>query len=66
MGNAIDKNKLGGKYKHYKGSEYFAYCIAYDIEGNEYVLYQQCYGDKGFWLRPYSMFFEEVAVDSGM
>lgn len=57
------KQGIAGKYKHYKGKEYVVYCEAVDIYKNKYVLYQQCYDDKSFWVRPYEMFFETVQVD---
>lgn len=58
--NAPKKEKISGKYKHYKGNFYDVFCVAYDKEGNKYVLYQQCYGDKCFWIRPYDMFFDHI------
>ena len=54
---------ISGKYMHYKGNDYDVFCEAFDINGNSYVLYQQCYGDKSFWLRPYDMFFETIQHD---
>lgn len=59
----FDKKIIGGKYKHYKGNFYNVYCLAIDKWNNVFVLYQQLYGDNGFWLRPYEMFFDEVEVD---
>jgi len=61
--NAETEIRISGKYKHYKGKFYNVFCVAFDKDGNKYVLYQQCYGDKSFWLRPYKMFFESVEVD---
>lgn len=55
--------KISGLYKHYKGKNYDVYCTAFDREGNKYVLYRQNYGDKSFWIRPYTMFFESVNYD---
>lgn len=62
--NGVSKN-LAGKYLHYKGNYYIAYCLAKDSAEQEFVLYQQCYGDKGFWIRPYKMFFEKVRLENG-
>ncbi len=56
-------NIIGGKYQHYKGNYYNVYCLAIDKWNNIFVLYQQMYGDNGFWLRPYDMFFDTVEVD---
>lgn len=55
--------KIAGRYTHYKGREYEVYCFAIDRNNNEYILYQQCYGDKSFWIRPYSMFFDTVVFE---
>ena len=52
--------KIAGRYTHYKGRDYNVYCVAIDRNNNEYILYQQCYGDNSFWIRPYSMFFDSV------
>lgn len=49
-----------GTYKHFKGKRYTVYGTAHDHQNNEYVLYQQRYADKAFWIRPISMFTEEV------
>lgn len=38
--------RISGKYTHYKGKAYDVFCSALDRDGNKYVLYQQCYGDK--------------------
>ena len=61
---AETQERIPGKYQHYKGNYYIAYCVALDIEGNKYVLYQQCYGDKSFWIRPYNMFFESIEFEN--
>ena len=55
--------RISGKYTHYKGNQYDVFCSAFDREGNKYVLYQQCYGDNSFWIRPYDMFFESINVN---
>ena len=57
------EERIPGKYRHYKGNYYTAYCVALDLEGNKFVLYQQCYGDKSFWIRPYNMFFESIKFE---
>ena len=58
-------SNISGKYQHFKGNVYDLYCVAIDRDDNEYVLYQQCYGDKSFWIRPYEMFFGSVALENG-
>jgi hypothetical protein len=55
-----------GIYKHYKGGLYMVLGIAQHSETNEkLVAYIQLSGKAGskIWVRPYSMFFEEVIVD---
>lgn len=55
-----------GLYKHYKGSEYRVLHLARHSETEEWlVVYQQCYGDKAVWVRPLSMFTEQVIIASG-
>ena len=56
---------IAGSYKHFKGRYYTVFCEAYDTNKKKYVLYRQNYGDKSFWLRPYDMFFQEVALEDG-
>ena len=53
-----------GKYRHYKGKEYEVIGIAKHSETlEELVVYQALYGERGVWVRPMKMFFEEVEVD---
>ena len=51
-------------YKHYKGNEYKVIAIAKHSETLEdMVVYQALYGDNGIWVRPKSMWNEEVVLD---
>lgn len=60
----MGKNKIKlGTYTHFKGKNYIVYGKATDMESNMYVLYKQNYGDKSFWIRPYSNFFEKIPED---
>lgn len=53
-----------GKYRHYKGYEYEVLLVARDSETEEpHVVYQALYGERGFWIRPLSMFTEVVVID---
>lgn len=53
-----------GLYRHYKGKDYSVLGFARDSETtNIMVLYVPLYGDGGYWVRPISMFTEEVEVD---
>jgi hypothetical protein len=53
-----------GKYRHYKGGEYEVVGIATHSETHEpHVVYRPLYGEGGLWVRPLSMFIEEVVVE---
>lgn len=50
-----------GKYQHYKGSFYEVIDVAKHSENLEYmVIYRALYDDFGLWVRPLSMFIEEI------
>jgi cyclomaltodextrinase / maltogenic alpha-amylase / neopullulanase len=54
-----------GKYKHYKGKEYEVIGVGKHSETLEdLVVYKALYGDGQIWIRPLSMFNEEVEVNS--
>lgn len=61
----VVNNKLPlGRYRHFKGKDYAVLYIAKHSEDLEdYVVYRQLYGDGGVWVRPLSMFLEEVEVE---
>lgn len=53
--------KIKGIYKHYKGNFYIIEDIALNSETLEkMVVYRALYGDNKLWVRPYSMFFDEI------
>lgn len=53
-----------GRYRHYKGGEYEVIGGARHSETFEpLVLYRSLYGANGLWVRPHTMFFENVVVD---
>jgi hypothetical protein len=53
-----------GIYEHYKGNRYEVIDTVRHIETEELmVLYRTMYGDEELWVRPYTMFFEEVEVN---
>lgn len=55
---------IPGRYRHYKGNEYTVVGVARHSETLEaLVVYRQEYGDRGWWVRPASMFVEHVRVD---
>ena len=53
-----------GRYRHFKGREYRVLYTATHSETREpMVVYQALYGDHGIWVRPASMWNEEVTRD---
>ena len=61
--SATGKTSIG-VYRHYKGQYYRVIGEAQHSETEErVVMYQALYGDKGFWVRPASMFHETVLVE---
>ena len=53
--------KLKRVYRHFKGDHYLVEDIAKHSEtGEDYVVYRKLYGDGSLWIRPLSMFLEEV------
>ena len=57
----MDRIKIKGIYKHYKGDLYIVEDIAFHSETEEkLVVYRALYGDNKLWVRPYDMFLEEV------
>lgn len=60
------KQPAPGRYRHYKGQEYEVIGCARHSETEEWlVVYRTCYGDCGLWVRPLSMFVEEVELGDG-
>ena len=50
-----------GKYRHFKGKEYEVIGVAKHSETlEEMVVYRALYGEGGLWVRPASMWNEEV------
>ena len=53
-----------GRYRHYKGQDYAVFRVARHSETEELlVVYRPLYGAREWWVRPYEMFVEKVAVD---
>jgi len=53
-----------GRYQHFKGNYYQVLHIAKHSETEElHVVYQPEYGDREIWVRPLSMFTEEIVRD---
>lgn len=50
-----------GRYRHYKGAMYQVLGAARHSETEEWmVVYQALYGEKGFWVRPLSIWLQPV------
>ena len=53
-----------GLWKHFKGNLYRVMYVALHSEtGEEIVVYQALYGQRGMWVRPASMWLEHVERD---
>lgn len=53
-----------GRYRHFKGMEYEVLGVAKHSETLEpMVVYRALYGEGGLWVRPLSMWSEEVERD---
>jgi len=56
-----------GYYQHYKGPYYQVLAVVrHSEEAEHYVLYRALYGDFGLWVRPLSMFTEQVQSPQGL
>ena len=50
-----------GTYRHFKGAEYEVIGVARHSETEEeHVVYRALYGEGGLWVRPLSMWTEQV------
>jgi hypothetical protein len=59
----MSKIKLG-VYRHYKGNKYEVIGHAKHSETlEEMVIYKALYGEGGTWVRPFSMWENEIEVD---
>lgn len=57
----MNKIKIKGIYRHFKGDLYLVEDIIYHSETNEKMIaYRALYGDNTLWCRPYDNFMEEV------
>ncbi len=53
-----------GEYEHYKGNRYEVLGVARHSETlEELVFYRARYGNFSLWVRPLTMFLEEVELD---
>lgn len=53
-----------GIYQHFKGEKYLVLETARHSEtGEDMVVYQALYGERGIWVRPLAMFDEVVERD---
>lgn len=53
-----------GLYEHYKGNLYEVIGVATHSEDESaLVVYRANYGEQGLWVRPLSMFVEDVIVN---
>jgi hypothetical protein len=65
----MEKVRIGGKYKHYKGKFCKVIGVARHSETlEEFVIYQELgyskeWGENSLWARPKSMFLEKVNIN---
>lgn len=56
-----------GVYQHYKGPYYEVQGLVRHSETEEWlVLYRCCYGDWALWVRPHTMFTENIEWQGGL
>ncbi len=59
----MEKTLKIGKYRHFKGKEYAVIGIGKHSETfEEMVVYRARYGEGQLWIRPLSMFTNEVEI----
>ncbi len=57
------ENFKKGIYQHYKGNKYeLLYLSKHSETLEDMVVYRALYGEQGVWVRPASMWNEEVSV----
>lgn len=55
-----------GIYRHCKGETYQVFGVARHSESEDWlVVYQALYGERGFWVRPLSLWLEPPAHGNG-
>lgn len=60
----MSKNIKLGRYRHFKGNEYEVICLAKNSETLEtMVVYRALYGNGEIWVRPASMWDENLDCD---
>ncbi|HTE48940.1 MAG TPA: DUF1653 domain-containing protein [Candidatus Paceibacterota bacterium] len=61
----IENNAIKlGKYRHFKGKDYQLLGVAKHSETlDELVVYKKLYDDYSMWVRPLSMFIENVEIN---
>lgn len=53
-----------GLWRHFKGGEYRLLFVAKHSEsGEDMVVYQALYGERGCWVRPAAMWTEQIVRD---
>ena len=60
----MNKSIQLGNYRHYKGKDYKVIGVAKHSETSEkLVVYQKLYDNYSMWVRPYSMFTENIELN---
>ncbi|MFQ3201892.1 MAG: hypothetical protein ACI9SK_002627 [Zhongshania sp.] len=64
MDKTVQESLLPGRYRHYKGGEYYVYEVATHSETEELVVvYRPLYGEAALWVRPLVMFMEVIEFE---
>lgn len=62
--SALAQNLELGTYEHYNGQQYRIVGVARHSETlEELVMYQALFADHSWWVRPVSMYSEQVTID---
>lgn len=63
--SSIAKSFVGGEiYEHYKGKRYRVLSVGRNSETlEESIVYQALYGNHDIWIRPLTMFLEDVSIN---
>ena len=55
--------RISGTYRHFKGKEYTALCVAKHTETDEVLVVYASNNDGKIWARPYGEFMSEVDLE---
>jgi hypothetical protein len=60
------RNPKPGRYRHYKGQDYYVIgCATHTETKEQLVVYRALYANEELWVRPLSMFTESITLPDG-